>query len=106
MKKIFKNLFNILDDVLAYLLTLLGILLSNGITMMKNNEEIKLDFSLFKILISAAVAFIMVVKQEIVIPDEQGNTIKAKEGRRKRFLYRMSNALAQGFMWTQLSSLF
>lgn len=93
------------DDVLAYVLTVAGILLSNGISMLKTNDAITLDMSPMRLVLAAIVALMVVTRQEIVVSDPQGNTQKAKEGRRKNFAVRMGNAIAQGFMWSQLMNL-
>jgi len=88
------------DDVLAYILTVAGILLSNGLSMLKTNEAISLDMSPMRLVLSAIVALMVVTRQETVSSDP-----KAKEGKRHNFGVRMGNAVAQGFMWAQLMNL-
>lgn len=97
-----KWFFDWADDVLAYVLTVAGILLSNGISMLKTNDAITLDMSPMRLVLAAIVALMVVTKQEYIPSDP---TNKAKEGRRKNFAVRMGNAIAQGFMWSQLMNL-
>ena len=93
------------DDVLAYVLTLAGILLSNGLSMLKTNEAITLDMSPMRLVLASIVALMVVTRQEAIPTDPQGNTEKSRAGRRKHFGVRMGNAIAQGFMWSQLMNL-
>lgn len=93
-----------IDDVLAYILTVTGILLSNGLSMLKTNDAIVLDMSPMRLVLSAIIALMVVTRQE-AIPSEPTSKAAAKEGRRKNFGIRMGNAIAQGFMWSQLMNL-
>lgn len=43
LKKFFSWLADILDDILAYILTVVGILFSNAAPLLKNNEPLVLD---------------------------------------------------------------
>jgi hypothetical protein len=94
--------FDLVDDVLAYFLTIVGILLSSYLPMLKTTGTIDVSLDFWRIGISAVVALIIVGKNESVSPDENGNTEKARAGRRKNFLPRMANALAQGIAWNTI----
>jgi threonine dehydrogenase-like Zn-dependent dehydrogenase len=92
------------DDVLAYVLTIAGILLSNGLSMLKTNDVIVLDMSPMRLVLASIVALMVVIRQESM-PNEPQSKAQAREGRRKHFGVRMGNAIAQGFMWSQLMNL-
>jgi hypothetical protein len=102
MKKVFRTLFDIADSVLAYILTVAGILFSNVVPLIKSNEPFTIDMGIWRIAASMVIAFIFVGQQEQLTADESGSNAKAREGRRKNFKNRMANALAHGFMWAQL----
>lgn len=104
LKKFWTWFVDFADDVLAYILTLAGILLSNGLSMLKTNDAIVLDMSPMRLVLAAIVALMVVTRQE-AIPNEPTNKAQAREGRRKNFGIRMGNAIAQGFMWSQLMNL-
>lgn len=105
MKKFTRWLIEIADDVLAYVLTVVGILFSNIVPMMKSNEPFALDIGAWRIAGSIIIAVLIVGKQEQLTPDEKGSTAKAREGRHKKFGSRMSNALAQGVMWSYIMNM-
>lgn len=105
LKKFWSWFIEWADDVLAYVLTLAGILLSNGLAMLKTNDVIVLDMSPMRLVLASIVALMVVTRQEAIPNDPSGNTSKAREGRRKNFGIRMGNAIAQGFMWSQLMNL-
>jgi len=91
-----------LDDFLAYVLTIIGIIASNYIPLLKKQGAINISIDWWRLTISAVVALMIISRQEVITaPDDQAK-IKAREGRRKRFLLRMSNALAQGALWAQI----
>jgi hypothetical protein len=102
LKSFFKLIGDVLDDVLAYILTVVGILLSNALPLMKSNEPFTLDIGAVRIVVALLVAFLFVTDQESLgVKDAEGKAI-AKSGRRKNFRKRMANALSQGFMWAQI----
>ena len=101
LKSFFKWLGDILDDVLAYILTAVGILFSNIMPLMQGSETFDMDLGKWRIIGSLIIALIVVGKQE-QLPTEKETFAKAREGRRKNFWYRMSYALSQGFMWSAL----
>jgi hypothetical protein len=105
LKQFGNKVIDFLDDFLAYLLTIIGILSSTYIPMLKEKGSINLDIDWGRFILAAVVALLVIGKQERLIGDSEGNTIKAREGRRKNFLLRMANALGQGMLWSQLSSL-
>lgn len=105
MKKFFKWLADVTDDILAYILTVVGILFSNVIPLLKSNETISLDMGWMRILAACIVALLFVSDQEKIGTLEGESKAKAKEGRRANFRKRMTNALAQGFMWSQVMNI-
>ena len=105
IKSFFKWLGDILDDVFAYILTVVGILFSNVIPLLKTNEPFTLDIGTMRIVAACVVALLFVNEQENIAAVEGDNKLKAKEGKRKNFRKRMTNALAQGFMWSQVMNM-
>jgi hypothetical protein len=101
MKAFMKWVVDVSDDFLAYLLTVAGILLSNYIPLLKSGAPIKISIETGRIVLAAAVAILIVVKQETIT----GNSLEAKAGRKKNFVNRMMNALSQGVMWATLVQL-
>ena len=102
LKKAWDKVIDIFDDFLAYLLTIIGILLSNYLPLLKTTGHIQPDLDWWRVGISAIVALMIIGKQEALEPDETGNKSKAKEGRKKRFGVRMFNALSQGIAWATI----
>lgn len=101
MKKFRKWIVDIADDVLAYVLTVLGILFSNILPLMQSNEPFNLDIGIWRIIGAMVISILLVSKHE-QLPIDNETAAKAREGRRKNFGYRMSYALSQGFMWSML----
>lgn len=104
-KKIWNKIFDVLDDVLAYILTILGIVFSSYLPLLKKSEPIDITIGWWRVALSAMVALLVIGKQESLDVDESGSVDKSRAGRRKRFLSRMMNAFAQGVMWSQLISI-
>jgi hypothetical protein len=105
IKKFWVKLFDILDDVLAYILTIIGILCSNYLPLLRTNQKIDITIDWWRVALAAIVALMIIGKEESLDVDENGDTKKAREGRKKRFLMRMVNALAQGTMLAQIIQL-
>ena len=105
IKKIWSKIFDVLDDILAYIMTILGILLSAYMPLLKTLEPINIKADWWRLAMAALVAILIVSKQETLDSDETGSIEKSKEGRRKHFFNRMANALSQGVMWDQLIQL-
>ncbi|RPJ58504.1 MAG: hypothetical protein EHM12_07750 [Dehalococcoidia bacterium] len=103
MKKFFKAVGEIMDDVLAYILTVIGILFSNAIPLLKTNEPLTIDIGYMRVVAACIVALLFVTNQEKLTADpETGSKVIAKAGRKKNFRARMINTLSQGFMWSQV----
>lgn len=102
IKAFWNKVIDVVDDFLAYFLTIIGIMISNYIPLLKTTGTINIQADWWRIGISAVVALMIVGKQESLDTDENGSTLKAKEGRKKRFTIRMFNALSQGMAWQQL----
>ena len=105
MTRFLSRFIDVADDMLAYVLTIIGILLSNYLPMLKSTGRIDVAVDPWRIGISAVVAILIVGRQEKMTPDETGNTEKARAGRRKNFGPRMVNALSQGIAWNQIVQL-
>ena len=105
MKKFFKAVGEIMDDVLAYILTVIGILFSNVVPLLKTNEPLSIDIGAMRIIAACIVAFLFIKDQEKLTADETGSKATAKAGRKKNFRTRMINALSQGFMWSQVMNM-
>jgi hypothetical protein len=95
MRAVLTWLADILDDVLAYALTIIGILFANYVPMLKGTGTINLKIEMGRILVAAVVALIIIGKQEY-LPNSNADT---RAGRRKNFVQRMVNALSQGIAW-------
>jgi len=102
IKTFFAKVFDVLDDILAYIMTVLGIISSAYIPLLKQTGSINIKIDWWRIAISSIVALLVIAKQETLDEDENGSKIKSKLGRKKRFLIRMANALSQGVMWNQI----
>jgi hypothetical protein len=105
MPRLKQRLIEIADDILAYVCTVAGIVFSNSITLLKSNEPFIIDVSMWRLAASAFVAFMIIRNQEKLTPDKEGKTELARAGRRARFIPRMQNAAANGFMWSQIMSI-
>jgi hypothetical protein len=95
MHAILERLADVLDDVLAYALTIIGILFANYVPMLKSTGTINLKIEMGRIIVAAVVALIIIGKQEY-LPNANTET---RAGRRKNFVQRMVNALSQGIAW-------
>jgi len=98
MSKLKIVIFDVIDDALAYLLTIVGILSAAYIPMLKTGEIIDIRLNYGRLIIAAVVALLVIAKQEHIGGED---TAKARAGRRRNFGPRMINALAQGVMWVQ-----
>ena len=91
MKKFWKKIVDVADDVLAYILTVVGILASNYIPMLQTGEHISIDIGIGRVVIAALVALLLVGWQET-----RGDN---KDGKKANFKLRMINAAAHGLAW-------
>jgi hypothetical protein len=105
IKIVWNNVFDVIDGFLAYILTILGIVISAYIPLLKSTNTINITIDWWRIGISAVVALVIIGKQESLDTDENGSKDKSKAGRKKRFASRMTNAVAQGIMWDTLINL-
>lgn len=102
LKGLWYKVFDILDDILAYLLTIVGILSSTYIPMLKTGEAIDIRVNLGRLVVASIVAILVIARQEKISGDD---TAKARAGRRRNFGARMINALGQGVLWVQVLQL-
>ncbi len=95
--KIIKWFANVMDDILAYILTVAGILFSNVLPYLNSNESFTVNISAWRISGALLVALLITLWQETLKPDEDGNKTLSRQGRKKKFIQRMFNALLFGF---------
>jgi hypothetical protein len=105
IKQFWNKVFDFLDDVLAYLLTIIGILSSTYLPLLKVQGDINIKVDLGRVAIAAVAALLVIGKQEQIVPDKEGDSVKAREGRKRKFLLRMINSLGQGVLWSTISNL-
>jgi hypothetical protein len=105
LKQFWNKVFDFLDDILAYILTIIGIISSTYIPLLKTKGDIDINVDWGRIAIAAIVALLIINKSEQLTPDEAGDKSKSKAGRKNRFLFRMINALGQGVLWSQITNL-
>jgi hypothetical protein len=105
IKQFWSKVFDFLDDVLAYLLTIIGILSSTYLPLLKIQGDINIKVDLGRVAIAAVAALLVIGKQEQIVPDKEGDSVKAREGRKRKFLLRMINSLGQGVLWSTISNL-
>ena len=98
MKRFWARIIDVADDILAYVLTVVGILVSNYLPVLKTTGHIDVSLDWWRIAIASLVALMIVAQQEHVDPTVPG----AKAGKRSNFGKRMGNALAHGIAWNQV----
>jgi hypothetical protein len=103
LSRFLHKLADVLDDVLAYILTVAGIIASNYLPIFQRNEPLDIQVGWYKLALAALIAFVIVGRGEHLDADEDGTKTRSRIGRRKRFWSRMANAVSQGFMWAQLT---
>jgi hypothetical protein len=102
IKASWNKFIDVVDDFLAYILTILGIMISNYLPLLKTSGTIHIETDWWRLGISAIVALMLIGRQETLVADENGSIDKAKAGRKKKFSLRMFNALSMGMAWAQL----
>jgi hypothetical protein len=102
MARLWPKVMDVLDDVLAYILTIVGILLSNYLPVLKVTGHVDLHIDPWRVGIASLVALLVVTKQESL-----GGLDKeaSKAGRRRNFGQRMASALSHGIAWNQIVQL-
>jgi len=89
-----RKLLDFANDIGAFLCVLLGILASRYVPLLHGDGEIVITLPEWgRVAVSALVALVVVGSSEV-----RGDVA----GKRKMWLRRMSNAVAQGFMWQRL----
>jgi hypothetical protein len=101
-RKLWERFVDVLDDFLAYVLTILGILVSTYVPLLKSSGIIDVHVDWWRVGISAIVALVIIGKQESLDVDDTGSSAKSRAGRKRKFTIRMANALAQGIAWSQI----
>lgn len=90
------------DDLLVYLFTLLGVLLSQYIPIFKTGADFDISTNGGRFIIGALVALMLVMKDEDTanVPDK--TTVKASK--RKNLRRRLGSAMGQGYMYASLTA--
>lgn len=104
MKVIWRKIIDFLDGFLAYVLTVVGIIFSAYIPLLKSSAPIKLELEIGRVVLASIVALLIVGRQE-ALPKDPAKNKDAREGRRANFALRMVNALSHGIAWSQLMQL-
>ncbi len=86
----------LVESVLAYVLTVVGILLSAYVPMLKSSGHIDVRLNWWRVVIAALVAVLVVAAQE---SDER------RGSKRHKTWNKMANALAHGVAWAQIMSM-
>lgn len=102
MSKPLKWLSEAWDDLLVYLCTFLGIMLSLYIQPFKTGDEITLVGINRRMIIGAVIALMFVLKDE-EMPKGVDSTI-AKAGKRQNLKRRCGMAMTNGFTWSTMVS--
>ena len=93
LKAVLAKAGDFLDGFLAYVLTIVGILVSQYLPAFTAGQEISLKLGLPRLIISAVIAFTIIAQQE---------TGGDPAGKRAKFSVRMANALNHGLGWSAL----
>ena len=93
------KIIDAIDGFCAYVFTLIGVLAAQYLPAFRSGDTINLAISWQRIALGAIVAMVVIGSQERIVGEDK---TMAKAGRRKRFGYRMVNALAQGLAWSQI----
>lgn len=88
------------DDVLVYVLTLLGVLMAQFLPMLKGSADFDIAINGPRLVVASVVALYLVLQDE----DPKGDPI-AKKGKKGAIKRRMSAALTQGFTWSTLTGM-
>lgn len=102
MSRAWARALDVADDLAAYVLTIVGILISNYLPLLKETGAIDVRLDVWRVGIAAIVALLVVTRQEALDPaDKEGS----RKGRRRNFSLRMANALSHGIAWDQIMQL-
>ena len=102
INKFFKWLYEIADDVLAYVLTVLGIVFSEVLPQMKDLANFHYNASFWKLSGTLVIALLINLWQETLEQDDSGSKMLSRDARKKRFSKRMFNSLLYGFCSAQI----
>lgn len=102
MPKTVRWFVEIWDDILVYLVTLLGVLVSQYLPVFKTGQAFDISTKVGPLIIGAVIALSFVLKDE-EIPQGADKTA-ARHGKRVNLRRRLSAGLSQGMMWATLTS--
>jgi hypothetical protein len=100
MAKALNKIIDLLDDVLAYALTVAGILVSNYLPDLSSKGKINIEIDVGRVILALIVALILINKTE-----KTDGKPESRAARRKNFVIRMVNALSQGALLGQVSTI-
>ena len=93
IKAFINGIIDALDGFFAYLLTIVGILVSQYLPAFSAGQAVNIKIGIGRLVVSCVIAFVLVGQQEV-----GGDPA----GKRARFWPRMGNALAHGLGWSAL----
>jgi len=88
------------DDVLVYILTLLGVIMAQFLPMLKSSDDFDLTVTGPRVLVASVVALWLVLQDE----DTKGDAI-AKKGKKANLKRRFASAMTSGFTWSTLTGM-
>ena len=102
--KAWKVFVDVADDVLAYCLTVAGILAANYIPLLQSGQPINIDLGLGRVIIAGLVGLVLVGYQEQkgIVGADADTAAKVRAGKRANFKIRMINALMHGVAWPSI----
>lgn len=97
-----KSVLNAWDDILVYLVTLGGVLLTQFLPAFKSGQVVNLGLHLGNVVIAGFIALMFVLQ------DENSNAgvspEVARSGKKKNLRRRLSHGIAQGISWATIIS--
>jgi len=100
MTKLTKWLSEAWDDVLVYVLTLLGVIMAQFLPYLKSVNDFDITVTGPRVLVASVVALWLVLQDE----DTKGDPI-AKRGKKAALKRRFSGAMTSGFSWSTLTGM-
>ena len=97
-----KALSTFWDDILVYLVTLLGVITSQYIPAFKAHEAFDISTRWANFAVGAVIALWVVLRSEVA--SFGVDPIVVKKGKRDNLARRLEHALGQGMIWATLSS--
>lgn len=100
MTKLTKWLSEAWDDVLVYVLTLLGVIMAQFLPYLKSSTDFDLTVTGPRVVVASVVALWLVLQDE----DTKGDPV-AKKSKKLALKRRFSSAMTNGFTWSTLTGM-